>query len=105
MYQNFPSGYVVENPPASPGDMVRSLDQEDPTCHGATKPTTTEACVPRALRSTREACTLQLESSPCPQQLHKAHTHQRRSHAVKNKLHIYIHTHTHIHIENLNTFQ
>ena len=34
----FPGGAVVKNPPANAGDTVRALDQEDPTCCGATKP-------------------------------------------------------------------
>ena len=34
----FPGGAVVKNPPANAGDMVQALVQEDPTCHGATKP-------------------------------------------------------------------
>ena len=32
------SGSVVKNPPASAGDMVQSLVQEDPTCLRAAKP-------------------------------------------------------------------
>ena len=61
---------MVKNLPAKAGTRIRALVQEDPTCHGATKPvrpqilslcsrahkpqllspcaTTTEACVPRA---------------------------------------------------------
>ena len=43
----FPGGTVVKNPPAKntkrirlpmQGTRVRALVQEDPTCHGATKP-------------------------------------------------------------------
>ena len=36
--KDFPGGAVVKNPPASAGDMVRALVQEDPTCRGATWP-------------------------------------------------------------------
>ena len=36
--QDFPGGAVVKNPPANAGDMGSSPVQEDPTCHGATKP-------------------------------------------------------------------
>ena len=35
---DFPGGAVIKNPPANAGNTVRSLIQEDPTCHGATKP-------------------------------------------------------------------
>ena len=34
-------GSVVKNLPATAGDRVRSLIQEDPTCHGVTKSGTT----------------------------------------------------------------
>ena len=34
----FPGDAVVKNPPANAGTRVRALVQEDPTCHGATKP-------------------------------------------------------------------
>ena len=37
--RDFPGGAVVKNPPANAVDnAVQSLVQEDPTCHGATKP-------------------------------------------------------------------
>ena len=35
---NLPGGPMVKNPPANAVDMGPSLFQEDPTCHGATKP-------------------------------------------------------------------
>ena len=35
---DFPGGVVVKNPPPNAGTQVRSLDREDPTCCGATKP-------------------------------------------------------------------
>ena len=36
---DFPGGAVVKNPPANARrTRVRALVQEDPTCHGATKP-------------------------------------------------------------------
>ena len=35
---DFPGGAVVKNLPANAGKHVRALIQEDPTCHGATKP-------------------------------------------------------------------
>ena len=39
--EDFPGGPVVKNLPANKGDamQVRSLVQEDHTCHRATKPT------------------------------------------------------------------
>ena len=36
--RGFPDGSVVKDPPASAGDMGRSLIQEDPTCDRATRP-------------------------------------------------------------------
>ena len=52
--------------------------------------TTTEACVPQSLCSTRDATTMrnlppQLESSPSSQQLAKVCTQQQRPSAAKNK--------------------
>ena len=40
MKMGFPGGPVVKNPPCNARDIdqVRSLLQEDPTCHGVTKP-------------------------------------------------------------------
>ena len=35
---DFPGGPMVKNPPANAVNMGPSLFQEDPTCHGATKP-------------------------------------------------------------------
>ena len=61
--QGFPGGSVVKNPHANAGDTCLILDQEDSTCHGATKPapqllsacaTTTEGCVPRACTPQQE---------------------------------------------------
>ena len=88
----FPGGAAVENLPDSAGLRMRSLAQEDPTRHGATKPTcrnywacsvtTTEAHVPRAhaLQQEKppqwEACTPQLENSLYLTQLEKAHMQQ-----------------------------
>ena len=37
-WRGFPGGAVVKNPPAYAGDTGLSPGQEDPTCHGATKP-------------------------------------------------------------------
>ena len=36
--RELPGGPGVTNPPASAGDVVQSLVQEDPVIHGATKP-------------------------------------------------------------------
>ena len=36
--EDFPGGTVDKNPPANAGHGFRSLVQEEPTCHGATKP-------------------------------------------------------------------
>ena len=95
-FRVFPGGALVKNPPANAGTQVRALAQEDPTCHGATKPvrhnywawaleptshnywalepqllssraTTTEAHAPRA-------CALQQEKPP----QWEAHAKQRR---------------------------
>ena len=38
MKVDFSGGPVVKSPPAKAGAEVQSLVQEDPTCHGATKP-------------------------------------------------------------------
>ena len=84
--------------------QVQSLGQEDPTCQGATKPVhhNYRACVPeprelqplspRAARApeslcstTREACALQLGSSPCWPQLEKAGSQQQRPSAATNE--------------------
>ena len=35
---DFPGSAVVKNPPLMQGTQVRALVQEDPSCHGATKP-------------------------------------------------------------------
>ena len=44
---------MVKNLPASAGDMVQTLIQEDPTCHGAAKPMSLNYCTyalePRSL--------------------------------------------------------
>ena len=40
--QGFPGGSVVKKPPANAGEAGSIPGLEDPTCHGATKPTTTE---------------------------------------------------------------
>ena len=51
--RGFPGGFVVKNLPASAGDMVQTLIQEDPTCHGAAKPMSLNYCTyalePRSL--------------------------------------------------------
>lgn len=39
MLRTFPGGAVDKNLPADAGTQVQSLLQEDPTCHGASKPT------------------------------------------------------------------
>ena len=63
--KGFPGGSAVKNPPASAGDVDSIPDQEDPTCRGATKPSTEQlspcaaaieptcckCCSPRALKS------------------------------------------------------
>ena len=73
------------------GTQVRALVQEDPTCHGATKPVghTTEAHMPRApCSATREATAMPvhcMKSSPHSPQLEKTHVQQRRPKAAKNK--------------------
>ena len=53
--RDFPGGAVAKNPPANAGDWVQSLVQEDPTCHGATKPASHNyrAQVPQLLKPTR----------------------------------------------------
>ena len=35
---DLPGGPVVKNPPVSVGTQVQSMVWEDPTCHGATRP-------------------------------------------------------------------
>ena len=95
------------------GTWVLSLIQEDPTCHGATKPMHHSYWVhalepmscnywawmpqllsPHALEPLicteeppqREACTAQLESSPQLPKLEKAHVQQWEPSATKNKI-------------------
>ena len=78
--------------------QVQSLVQEDPTCHGATKPVhhspcaaATEACMPRHMLHSKkkplqgEARALQLERRPCSLQLDKTHVQQRRPSVTRNK--------------------
>ena len=88
----FHSGPVVKNPPANAGTWVRSLVQEDPTCHKATKPMGLScwAHVPRvwALQQEKplqqEAHTPQLESSPRPPKLKEStHTTMKTQHSQK----------------------
>ena len=89
------------------GTQVWALVQEDPTCHGATKPVchnywahvpqllsprakTTEAHAPRAHASQWEATAMRSpcttgKSSPRVPQLEKACTQQWRPNAAKNK--------------------
>ena len=38
IYQGFPRGSVVKNPPANAGDTSSIPDPENPSCYGATKP-------------------------------------------------------------------
>ena len=81
------------------------LVQEDPTCHGATKPVRHNCwacaleptchnywspCTWSPCSATREATAMRgphtaARSSPCSPQLEKAHTQQQRSNADKNK--------------------
>ena len=97
------------------GTWVRALVQEDPTCHGATKPMRHNywACVlepvshnywthvPQLLSLHSRACAPQQEkppqwearapqqSSPCSPQLEKAHAQQRRPNVAKNKINFF----------------
>ena len=49
-WRHFSGVQVVKNPPCNARGIGSILVQEDPTCHGATKPMhqATEACTPRA---------------------------------------------------------
>ena len=47
--RGFPGGPLVKNLPANSGNMVQSLFQENPTCHGATEPTDHNYWSPHAL--------------------------------------------------------
>ena len=59
------------------GTWVQSLVQEDPTCHGATKPSCSRACVLQPEKPPKwEAHTSKLDSSPHFQQLEKAQAQQ-----------------------------
>ena len=64
------------------GTGLQPLLQEDSTCHGATKPETTElTCVapkPHNKRITALSSLSTTRCSPCSLQLEKAHTHQQR---------------------------
>ena len=64
------------------GTWIQSLVQEDPTCHRATKPTTTESLHPRV-------CALQeekpLQEETCAPQLEETCTQRQRPSTVKNK--------------------
>ena len=110
--QDFPGGAVVKNLPATAGDtgsipgpgrshMPQSNYARVPQllslCSRACEPqllsphtTTTEAHVPRAHASQREATAMRspcttIKSSPCSLQLEKARTQQQRPNAAKKK--------------------
>ena len=90
---DFPGGPVVKNHLPMKGTHVESLVQEDPTCHGATKPDRHNywACAPRARALQQEkplqwkAHVLQLESSSRTPQLEKGCTQQQKPSIAKNK--------------------
>ena len=71
-----------------PGTQVQSLVQEDPTCHGATKPMYHNSWA-RALEpmshNKRSHHTLRLESSPTSSQLEKACVYAWKSKTTENK--------------------
>ena len=74
------------------GTQVLSLVQEDPTCHGATKPDshTRWACTPKAHALQQEeprwgARVLPLERSPRSPQLEKVWVQQQKPSVDKNK--------------------
>ena len=104
---DFPGGAVVKNRLPMQGTRVRALVQEDPTCHGATKPVCHNywacalgpAChnswarmlqllkparLEPMLSSKRSQCT-STKSSPRSPQLEKAHAQQWGPNAAKNK--------------------
>ena len=80
-FSGFPRGSAVRNLPENAGDGFDPQVQEDPTCHGATKPVHNYwACVlePESwahmlqpLSPDTTACSSQQESSPCLPQLEK----------------------------------
>ena len=84
-FWDFPGGTVVKNPPTSAGDAGLILVQEDPTCHGTTKP----------VRHNCWACALEPTShnywAHAPQLLKPAHLepmlHNKRSHCNEKATH------------------
>ena len=87
---DFPGGTVDKNPLAMQGTQVRSMVQEDSTCHGAMKPGYHDywACVLQLLKAVslepvfRHRITHHNEKPRAPQ-LEKAHTEQQRPSATK----------------------